>query len=554
MSLFAFLLRSNARKVAVAILVSVLSGASSALLVALVHRVWAWGAYSSGVWMVRFAVVLVTLIASGFLAQMMVLGLSLRAIADLRLQLSAKIVATPLEHLEKLGFGRLLAVLADDVSAVSRVLPNVPRVVIDVTTILGGLAYMAWLSWQALLVICLFVAVGILVYQSLTRRSLGYMKRGREVYDSLFELFRGLHDGIKQLKLSRLRRQDFLHQELGTALESYRSLNMRGRTLLIGAENITRLVFFLLLGMLMFVVPRLGDADRQVLTGYVLMALYLYRPLGSLMALVPDVSRAAVSLQKIESLGLSLDRGQADTRAVLEVQPCAAPAPRWQRLELRGVSYSHHRPHEDTYFTLGPLDLSFVPGELVFVLGGNGSGKTTLAKVLTSLYPAQQGQLLLDGVPVSDENREAYRELFTVVFTDSYLFSRLVPGQDAAELERQATLYLKRLQLDHKVQVRDGQFTTTTLSTGQRKRLLLLCAYLEDRPFYVLDEWAADQDPQFKETFYTEILPALKARGKTVVVITHDDRYTYVADRCLKLEDGKLVEEAALASIGKRKP
>src|SRR6185295_7018100 len=107
-------------------------------------------------------------------------------------------------------------------------------------------------------------------------------------------------------------------------------------------------------------------------------------------------------------------------------------------------------------------------------------------------------------------------------------------GLDAPKIDVKAQEYLQQFHLDHKVQVTDGQLSTVDLSQGQRKRLALLTAYLEDRPFYLFDEWAADQDPMFKEVFYTKLLPELKARGKTVLVITHDDGYFHLADRLIK--------------------
>jgi len=196
---------------------------------------------------------------------------------------------------------------------------------------------------------------------------------------------------------------------------------------------------------------------------------------------------------------------------------------------------------------VGPVDLCFEPGEVVFVIGGNGSGKTTLAKVLTSLYPLEAGEIRLDGVPIDDSNREAFRQLFSVVFSDFHLFDSL-PGDGNAELDKRAEGYLTELMLDHKVTVSKGCLSTTDLSQGQRKRLALLTAYLEDRPFYIFDEWAADQDPEFKEIFYSKILPELKQRGKTVFAITHDDRFLCYADRCLKLEEGRVSQETVVES------
>ena len=190
--------------------------------------------------------------------------------------------------------------------------------------------------------------------------------------------------------------------------------------------------------------------------------------------------------------------------------------------------------------TVPPIDLTLSPGELVFIVGGNGSGKSTLAKLITGLYVPDAGEILLDGILVDDRNRELYRQLFSTVFADFYLFERLL-GLGLQDLDAQAKTYLEQLQLTHKVTIENGKLSTTALSQGQRKRLALLTAYLEDRPIYLFDEWAADQDPFFREIFYQQLLPELKQRGKAVLVISHDDRYFHLADRLLKLDYGQIV-------------
>ncbi|HEY9737473.1 MAG TPA: ATP-binding cassette domain-containing protein, partial [Trichocoleus sp.] len=171
-----------------------------------------------------------------------------------------------------------------------------------------------------------------------------------------------------------------------------------------------------------------------------------------------------------------------------------------------------------------------------------GSGKSTLAKLLVGLYSPEAGKVCLNGSPITDQTREAYRQLFSAVFADFFLFEKLL-GIDLADLDGEAQTYLERLQLAHKVRVSQGTLSTLNLSQGQRKRLALLTAYLEDRPIYLFDEWASDQDPYFREIFYHQLLPELKQRGKTVLVISHDDRYFMVADRILKLEYGQVVSD-----------
>jgi len=270
------------------------------------------------------------------------------------------------------------------------------------------------------------------------------------------------------------------------------------------------------------------------MVAYALTLLYLMTPMQVILNTLPQMSRANVALKKTEELGFTLSSQEAETSGKTHASPG-----NWNTLELRSVSHVYHREGESENFVLGPLTLSFKPGELVFIVGGNGSGKTTLVKLLTGLYVPEGGKIWLDGRPMEQADREFYRQHFSAVFSDFYLFEQLLGLLDP-DLDGRAREYLEQLKLSHKVGIVNGKFSTTDLSQGQRKRLGLLTAYLEDRPIYVFDEWAADQDPQFKTVFYLQLLPELRAKGKTVFVITHDDRYYQVADRIIKLDDGQI--------------
>jgi putative ATP-binding cassette transporter len=302
------------------------------------------------------------------------------------------------------------------------------------------------------------------------------------------------------------------------------------------AQNWNQLLFLVLIGLILFLLPHMDNVSPKALTGYVIATLYLMGPLAGLLGSLSVFGRADIALHKVEQLGLALSSHSGDN-----AENSTVPAEEFQSLELIQVMHHYYNEREDETFILGPINLVFKPGELVFLIGGNGSGKSTLAKVITGLYPPVSGELRLNGNLVSDHNRDDYRQCFSVVFSDYFLFERIMGGQsDAGDVR--ARKYLERLHLNHKVSIKNGVFSTTQLSQGQRKRLALLCAYLEDRPFYLFDEWASDQDPLFKEVFYTKILPELKSNHKIVLVITHDEKYFHCADRIIKLDYGKITE------------
>jgi putative ATP-binding cassette transporter len=431
-----------------------------------------------------------------------------------------------------------MVALTDDVLTITSALLCIPAFVVNLAILLGGGVYLAWLSWKVLLGFVGFIVLGAIGHRLFVARGFQHLNGAREAEDRLFKHFRALTEGIKELKLHRERRSRFLQQEVSVAMAKFQQHNVGAEIHFNIAQSWGHLLFFMLLGLILFALPAWQPISPGVLTGYVVTTLYLMGPLAGLLGSLSPFSRASVALKKIDELGLSL------ASHVAEECPRYQPEKEiiFDELELRGVTHSYHNEKDDSHFLLGPLSLTFGRGEVVFLVGGNGSGKSTLGKIITGLYPPEKGEICLNGRLVTNENRDDYRQLFSSVFSDFYLFENLL-GLRAEGLDERARGFLSQLHLDHKVKVRDGLLSTIDLSQGQRKRLALLTAYLEDRPFYFFDEWASDQDPHFKELFYRELVPELRARGKTVVVITHDDKYFSFADRVIKLDYGQLVCE-----------
>ena len=451
------------------------------------------------------------------------------------MQLSKQILAAPLRCLEEVGAHRLLATLIEDLPMITNALLIVPILCINIAVVIAGLIYLGWLSWPILIVVLMFITIGVVSYQLPVIKAVRLLRLAREQSDSLFNHFRTLIGGNKELKLHRRRQEAFLSQVLHPTAAAYCSQNIAGMRIYNAAASWGQILVFIVIGLVIFALPHFRIITVQSLTGYCLTLLYMMAPLQAIMNNVPSISRASVAVKKIESLGLSLVAQMTESISTEHLNPTLS----WKSLELDGVIHTYHCEAEDTPFTLGPIDLTFYPGELVFLVGGNGSGKTTLAKLVTGLYAPEGGRIWFDGKLITDKNRDYYRQHFSVVFSDFHLFENLL-GLDGPKLDEHAREYLTRLQLHHKVKINDGALSTIALSQGQRKRLALLTAYLEDRPLYIFDEWAADQDPLFKRFFYLELLPDLKARGKTILVISHDNQYYDIGDRLIKLDYGRI--------------
>lgn len=535
MKILKFFFRTSPRHIVLVILGGVISGAASIGVLALISSALTNLDSWSSVHVIAFVTLCLVVPVSKVASEILLGWLGQATIYELRQRLSRQILNAPLRELEKLGAHRLLAALTSDILSLANSLQALPMFCINLAIVIGCLIFMGWLSPTVLLFVLGFLVFGVVSYQWAIGRAMRYLRVAREHEDALFKQFRALTDGSKELKLHRRRRLSFLSSFLDRTAEALRHSNVRGNAVLSIAGSWGQLFFFAVIGAFIFVVPLVGKISTATLTGSTLAILFLMGPFASLLNGVGVLGRASIALQKIEDLGLSLSRAsENDVSIALDVEF------KFERLELIGVTHNYHRENDGRDFILGPIDLSFEAGDLVFVVGGNGSGKTTFAKLLAGLYLPETGEVRLNNERVSETNREFYRQFFAVVFSDFFLFDNLL-GLLEVKLDARAGDYLEQLQLQHKVEVKDGKLSTTELSQGQRKRLALLTAYLEDRPIYVFDEWAADQDPLFKTIFYEQLLLDLKARGKTVLVITHDDRYYHVADRIIKLDDGKVV-------------
>ncbi len=479
-----------------------------------------------------------------------------RVVAQLRKRLSENILQAPLQALEQFQSHRLMPILTTDVEIVSHIAFTLSATLISVAVAAGCLLYLAVLSPGLFALMLTALVAGTVIQAWAQGRGMRGFWSVREQEEQLHRAYRTLTEGAKELRLHRERRARLL-QQITDTVDAIRAANGKAVNTYVIAKAFGAALFFLLIALVLAWGSRYA-VDAAVLSGFVLVLLFLKGPMDQIATALPTFGRARVALQRIESLRIHFAQREEGGAPDAVGQGAERLSPeqlrRFERIELRGVGYtSDHKeakpagqggePEEG--FALGPINLVLRRGEMVFIVGDNGSGKTTLMKLLLGLYPPTDGEILLDGQPVTGQHRDSYRQLFGAVCSDFHLFDELVAetAQEDEARQTKADTLLRRLGLDRKVHIRGGRFSTTDLSTGQRKRLALLQASLDARPVLVFDEWAADQDPEFRQQFYTELLPEFRAQGHLLIVITHDDRYFHLADRVLRTHGGMLVEE-----------
>jgi putative ATP-binding cassette transporter len=536
MGLITYLFGRSWRAMSFVSLAALVGGLAGAALVAVIGK--AVVAQGDRTWLgVAFLGLCVLIVASRAWSEVGLLRLTQDMVLHLRLNLSRKLLATPQKRLNAIGKDELMVIVTRDIDVFSNAFQVFPRVLSNVVVLMACLGYIAILSWTVFVVVlvCMILCVG--GYMLAERAPLKQLWLAREQTERVQRALRTLIDGSRELQLNAARTSHFLDSVLEKEARSYADLYTSSMARYAWTSNIGNVLFFQGIGAVLFVVPLFMPGIVAQSAQLTLVLLYIIRPIGDLMISVPPMRQAAISWNRVRQLEGRLTDEQSGPR---QPDPFGHGL---ETLQLRDVCHCYQAGSDDR-FILGPISIDIRRGEILFIIGGNGTGKTTLAMLLLGLFEPESGHIALNGVTVTDENRDNYRQRFSAIFSDGHLFEHL-PVANSEEATAAATRYLRALHLPESVRISDGKFSTIHLSMGQRKRLALVSSYLEDRPIYVFDEWAADQDPMFKKVFYSQIAPDLKSRGKTIIIISHDDAYFGYADRTIKLDAGRLHAVAA---------
>jgi len=460
-------------------------------------------------------------------------------LGELRFRVTDKVRRAELRTLERLGRGEIDATLSQEIHHLSRDVPLLVSAAQSLFLLWFCLLYIATLSTASFVVITaatLLALAGFWVRrESLNRRFRAVHAREAEMLETL----RGFTDGFQEIRLNA-DKNDQLYGHFTDVVNRLESENVA-----VGGQRVVLLMFsnaFLygLLGVVILVLPIFFQGYTDIIYKIAAAAMFCVGPVASVASAGHLLTRAEVGLAHVHHLEQQLDGGGRSATG-LDSQPSRFQG--FRTITFEGAVFSYRDPDGTVTFTTGPWDFTVQRGELVFLVGGNGAGKSTTLKLLCGLYMLDAGHVRVDGQPVDQEARQEYRELFSAIFSDFHLFDRLYGQEDADPAVVRALI--ARMELEAKVDFVDGRFTTLDLSTGQRKRLAMIASLLEARDIYVFDEWAADQDAHFRDVFYTEILPQLKREGRTVIAVTHDDKYWHLCDRRVVMDLGGIAADSA---------
>jgi putative ATP-binding cassette transporter len=535
--IFEFLRKETTEPWTAVVILTVVSGIANGAILAIINT----GASAAASDAVSLRLLLLFLTAMGTFAVAKRFSLT-RTVAiveamvrRLRLRICDRIRRSDLTFIEKLGKGALYTTVAQDTNMISQAAFVITNAAQEIVMLAFGLVYIGYLSPVALLVVAGCIGFAVSIFQRRKTTLMSELGALAVLEGEFLEALNHIIDGFKEVRLNS-RKNDALYESFEQLAGRTELLKRKTGVSLVTNVMFSQVFFYTLIAVVIFLLPRFFVPIRGVVTQLTAAILFIMAPLEMVVGSIPMVARSSVALDRLYGL-----EGQLDQHLSAAVNDSVDQSRfrDFHKVTLEGATFTYRDAGDGPGFTVGPVDIPIERGKTLFIVGGNGSGKSTLLKMLTGLYPVSSGTLRVDQVALQPADLPSYRDLISAIFTDFHLFDRLYGMEDVDE-ERVRGM-IAEMELAGKTDFQNGRFTNLNLSTGQKKRLALIIALLEDREIYIFDEWAADQDVHFRENFYMSILPALRDAGKAVIAVTHDDRYWRHADRLIKLEGGLIV-------------
>lgn len=460
-----------------------------------------------------------------------------RLVRDLRVALFERTLATPMAVFDRQPAGRWLSLLSQDCATIAGFLSGtVPGLVPTLMTLIGALVIV--LLDQATLGLVLMASLlPVLVIAILWSRRM--RKLSRQYHEVQENAIKHAEESLENIRVVRAygldaREKQRFEAQQREALSISESLRLR-------ITPIGAMVQLILIGAVTLFLAFASDALSQgELSPGELVRLLLY---GALVA------------RPLASVADSIARYQSAMGATARVAEAFSAVPeatdnRRKLVVSRGAVAFHdvHFAYADGMPVLKGFSLEVAPGEVLALCGDNGSGKSTALRLLLAFYVPQQGAISIDGQDLSDVSAASLREHIAWVPQTVRLASCTLadnirwgdPGADDDAVAAAATA----AGLDPLIKSLPAGLETdlgsrgATLSGGQRQRVALARALIKDAPILLLDEATAQFDQESEREFVAHARQSIS--GRTVILVTHNPEVAALADRVVRLSNGRI--------------
>ena len=463
---------------------------------------------------------------------------------ELRLEAYAHLQQLEMGFFDTSSSGRLLAILNDDINQLERFLDQGANELLQlITTVLAVGGAMLWLSPTVAGVS--FLPIPLIFWGSLSFQG-RLQPRYREVRERAGDLASQLANNLGgMLTIKSYAAEAWETQRLRRQSEAYRLSN--SRAIRLSAAFIPLIRFAILFAFLaILVIGGLQAWRGQIAIGTYSFLVYITQrllwPLTSLGRTLDDYQRAMASTQRVLDL--------VDTPITIPGGHRALPAASVRgALSFRdlGFAYPGRQP------LLNGFNLEVPAGSTLGIVGATGSGKSTIVRLLLRLYELQQGEILLDGLPIRELELADLRRAIGLVSQEVFLFHGTVAENiaygsfeaprnaiaQAAQLA-EAARFIEALPQGYDTVVGErGQ----RLSGGQCQRIALARAILKNPPVLILDEATAAVDNE-TEAAIQRSLDRITAE-RTTLVIAHRLSTVRHADRIVVMEQGQIIESGS---------
>ncbi|MBE6551132.1 MAG: ABC transporter ATP-binding protein [Ruminococcaceae bacterium] len=487
------------------------------------------------------------------LAQMLLsANLSQRIVKKLRHDLFKKIENLSIKYLDTHSNGDIMSRMTNDVENISNtVAMSLGSLMSGVLTIVGTIAIMFWYCWQLTLITLLTVLLTLFVTKKLSgiMRKM-YRKRSR-VLGNLNGHSEEMITGYKTI-VANNKQQDVI-DEFNRTSDELKRVGMRADIL--GGSmgpimNCISNISFVIVAAFGGYFALEGLITVGIISAFIIYAKQFSRPINEIAQLYGSVQTAVAGAERVFELIDQPDEDNSGSETMKDVKG---------RISFRNVNFSYV-PEKQVLFD---FNLDVEPGQKIALVGATGSGKTTVVNLLMRFYPVDSGQILIDGVDITDIKRDDLRSNTAIVLQDTVLFSdtiaRNIKYADQNATDEQmyhaadmsnSSYFIERLPEAYNTFLKQAG---SNLSQGQRQLLAIARAVLADPKILILDEATSSVDTRTEKNIQDAMVNLMKNR--TSLIIAHRLSTIQDADVIVVMDQGRVVEtgnhEELLAKQGR---